>query len=368
MYFEQLNDASCKTYLIASTETRDAMLVDPVLEDVNFYLEQVRKHGFELRYVVDTHVHADHISGSPAIRDRTGVNYLMHHRSVSACANVRVGEGDMLTLGEIGIHFLHTPGHTQDSLTLQLPDRILTGDFLFIGAGGAGRTDLPGGDAGEHWDSLLKLSALPDVMLVYPAHDYHGREHSTLGEERANNPRLQPRSRAEYVHWLESQRLGPADWMADVVKANYACAMDPRAAWVPTDEPSCEVKGTAESVNEELVHTISAEGLVSLLGTDSEPILLDVREADEFGGPLGHIAGARFIPVGQLARRLDELANLEFHPIVTICRSGGRSNLAAAVLATSGFTEVHSLDGGMMRWNELRYPLAQPGEPSRLVH
>lgn len=356
MHFEQLNSAACKTYLIASEQTKEAMLVDPVLEEVDRYLEIVRARGFELRYVLDTHVHADHISGAPTIRDRTGVDYVMHHNSVSSCANVRVGEGDVLHLGELEIHVLHTPGHTQDSITLRLPDRLLTGDFLFIGTGGAGRTDLPGGDAGEHWDSLQKLRELPGDLLVFPAHDYHGREHSTLEIERVNNPRLRTRGRADYVRWLDEQRLGPAEWMADVVKANYACAMDPRAAWIPADQPTCEVKGTAANVNTELVRTMSPESLARVIGSGAAPLVIDVREPDEIMQEFGRIPGARNIQVGQLAKRLGELAGLESSPIVTVCRSGGRSGTAAAVLATSGFDDVRSLDGGMRRWTELGYP------------
>jgi glyoxylase-like metal-dependent hydrolase (beta-lactamase superfamily II)/rhodanese-related sulfurtransferase len=360
MVFEQLNDAACKTYLIASERTKEAMLVDPVLEEVDRYLEILRERGLALRYVVDTHVHADHISGAATLRDRTQVDYIMHHNSVSSCANLRVGEGDTVNLGELEFHVLHTPGHTQDSITLRLPDRILTGDFLFIGSGGAGRTDLPGGDAGEHWDSLQKLRSLPGELLVFPAHDYHNREYSTLAQERADNPRLQARSRADYVRWLDEQRLGPAEWMADVVKANYACAMDPRAAWIPADQPSCEVKGTATSANAELVHTISAELLAQQIESDAPPVVLDVREPEELGGELGSIAGARNIPIGQLARRITELGGLESQPIVTVCRSGGRSATAAAVLSTSGFRNVRSLDGGMRRWSELGYPATPP--------
>lgn len=361
MLFDQLNEGACKTYLVACERTRQAMLVDPVLEQVDGYLGEIQRRGLVLRTVVDTHVHADHISGSAAIRDRTGVDYVMHRLSASGCANVRVDEGDRISVGDLTVRVLHTPGHTQDSVTLVLPDRILTGDFLFIGEGGAGRTDLPGGDAGEHWDALQKLRDLPDATLVFPAHDYHGRTQSTLGDERRSNPRLSPRTRQQYVDWLATLRLGPAAWMASVIQANYACARDPRAAWIPADQPSCEVKGTAGNVNAELVKPISVEALAEALGGGTRPVIVDVRQPAEQTGELGQIAGARSIPLGELPRRLDELAGLEGSPIVTVCKSGGRSATAAAVLTVAGFTDVRSLDGGMRRWNELGMPVSREG-------
>lgn len=351
MIFEQLNHSACKTYLIASEQTKEALLVDPVLEQNDRYLEVLARRGLTLRYVVDTHVHADHLSGAAALRERLGVDYLMHHRSVSSCANRRVGDGDSLQLGEIPVRFLHTPGHTQDSITVVLPDRILTGDFLFLGEGGAGRTDLPGGDAGEHWDSLQKLASLPGGMLIYPGHDYHGHAQSTLAEERVKNERLAPRTREQYTSWLNGLKLGPAAWMADVIKANYACARDPKAAFIPVDQPACEVKGTVGTTKAELVRTLSVETLSAEMNHSNRPILLDVREREEFAG--GHIPGARLIPVGQISKHIDELAGLEERPIVTVCRSGGRSATAAAVLTVAGFKNVRSLDGGMRRWTEL---------------
>lgn len=356
MIFAQLNQGACKTYLIASEETREAMLVDPVLERVDVYLDEIRRRQLRLRYVLDTHVHADHISAGPALRDRTGVDYVMHTLSASACANLRVRDGAELRLGELHLRVLHTPGHTQDSITLVLPDRIITGDFLFIGEGGAGRTDLPGGDAAEHWEALQKLRGLPDATLVFPAHDYHGRTSSTLAEERQKNPRLAQRTREDYVAWLGGLRLGPAAWMADVIKANYACAHDPRAAWIPIDQPSCEVKGTAGNVNAELVKLVSAEQLTDALAGQDPPLVLDVRQPEELRGELGQIPGARAIPVGELPRRLGELAGQEARPLVTVCRSGGRSATAAAILSVAGFKDVRSLEGGMRRWNELRLP------------
>lgn len=355
MSLEQLNDGYCKTYLLTADGTQEAILVDPVLEHVDAYLERLQRAGLTLTAVIDTHVHADHISGGAALRDRTGCDYVMHGLSAAPCANRRVADGDTIRLGDLELGVLHTPGHTQDSITLVLPEALLTGDFLFIGEGGAGRTDLPGGDPGDHWDSLQKLARFSSATRVLPAHDYHGRSGSTLGEERQRNERLRPRTREAYVEWLDGLRLGPAEWMASVIQANYACATDPRAAWIPADQPSCEVKGTRGSVNAEMVRGISAESLARALEAEPPPMIVDVREPDEFAGPLGHIPGARLVPLGTLTRRLEELGPVGA-PVVTVCKGGGRSATAAAVLTVSGFRDVRSLEGGMLRWSALGLP------------
>ena len=184
-----------------------------MLEHVNDYLDRLKHEGLKLRSVIDTHTHADHISGAAALVDRTGVQYVMHKNAPAKCARHRVDEGDELRLGSIALGFMYTPGHTTDSLTIRLPDRLLTGDFLFIGEGGAGRTDLPGGNPGVHYDSIQKLKSLPDDLLIFPAHDYHQKTHSTLGLERKSNPRLQPRSRQDYIAWLLDMKLPDVDGM-----------------------------------------------------------------------------------------------------------------------------------------------------------
>jgi glyoxylase-like metal-dependent hydrolase (beta-lactamase superfamily II)/rhodanese-related sulfurtransferase len=351
MLFRQLNDIACKTYLIASEATGEAALVDPLLGREDHYLGALKDLGLKLRFVVDTHVHADHLSGAAALRDRSGADHVMHRSSKVSGGNFRVEEGQDLELGDLRVAVLHTPGHTQDSLTLRLPDRILTGDFLFLGEGGAGHTDLPGGDPGEHWDSLQKLSSLPDDLLVFPGHDYHHRDSSTLAEQRKANPRLQPRSREAYVGWLRDLRLAPADWMKDVLKANLACTRDPLSVAIPAEGAVCEVGAGSAAVPQ-----ISCE---ELRDAREIALLLDVRQPDEFTGPLGHLDGARLIPLGELPGRLAELEAFRNRPVVVNCKVGGRSNQAAAILLDAGFRDVRSLSGGMGRWNSLGYPTAR---------
>ena len=244
-----------------------------------------------------------------------------------------------------------TPGHTQDSITLVVEDRLLTGDALFLDEGGAGRDDLPGGDAGAHYESLKRLSELDENYIVCPAHDYHGRSPSTLAQQKTTNPHLQLKSKQEFVDYLEDLKLGPADWMHDVLKANYACARDPRAAWIPADSPACEVKGTlAGGANDIQVASISVQELQDMLGQHNKPILIDVRDANELTGELGHLPDVIHIPVVELSSRLPELDANREQMVVTICKSGGRAQTAAQILMQDGFANVRVLDGGMQAW------------------
>jgi rhodanese-related sulfurtransferase len=234
---------------------------------------------------------------------------------------------------------------------VRLPDRLLTGDFLFLGEGGAGRTDLPGGDPGAHWDALQKLTPLPGDLLVFPGHDYRGNTCGTLDEQRRGNPRLQPLDRAAYVALLQNLRLPAADWMKDVVLANRACTRDPHAVAIPAGGATCEVGAGCASVP-----TLSCEALLELA---EQPYLLDVRNPDEWDGPLGHLEGAHLLPLPQLAERVEELAHLRHQPLITICKAGGRSAQAARILMDAGFTDVRSLAGGMGAWNVLNLPVGR---------
>lgn len=356
MIFEQLNNSACKTYLVACEATKDAALVDPLLQNVDHYLSQCKNKGLQLRYVIDTHVHADHLSGCAALAERAGAVYVMHQNSAAKCVKRKVADGETLQIGNISIQFLHTPGHTKDSLTLILPDRILTGDFLFLGDGGAGRTDLPGGDSADHWRSIQKLTNLPDTFFVYPGHDYHSRERSTLGDERKKNERFKSRSQNEYVAWLATFNLGPAEWMSKVIQANYLCTQDPHCVEIPCEGNTCEVKAPA-TASSGAVREISCESLAAALNNNKKPdLLLDVRNPDEYTGELGHIGGARLLPLPDVALRSYEIMEYQNKSIVTICKMGGRSAKAAATLQSLGFSNVQSMAGGMVRWKSLGLP------------
>jgi glyoxylase-like metal-dependent hydrolase (beta-lactamase superfamily II)/rhodanese-related sulfurtransferase len=353
--YRQLNPHSCRSYLISSADSREAYLIDPVLEHFTDYVDLIQEERLDLRAVVDTHTHADHISACAALKDRFGCIYAMHGNARAECADRRVEDGETRTvLGDISVTVWHTPGHTQDSVCIILPDRIFTGDTLFLDDGGAGRDDLPGGDAAAHWESLKRLSELPDDLVVYPAHDYRDREPSSLGRQRHSNPHMKERTKDEFVGYLEELKLGPADWMKDVLKANYSCAQDPNAAWIPVDAPACEVKGTLdEGVNEISVGPISAEDLRTRLDSGDAPFLLDVRELAELQGPMGHLENIVHIPIGDLSHRLSELDEEKNSDVVVVCLSGGRAHTAAQIMKAAGFASVRVLEGGMIAWNAL---------------
>ena len=355
MIFRQLNKTSCKTYLVGSENTKEVIVIDPVLEQVNEYISLIKKEGLKLTHVLDTHTHADHISGAGALAEQIGAIYVMHQNSPVRCVAFHVPDGFDCHLSDMPVKVMHTPGHTKDSMCLIFSDRILTGDTLFLDDGGAGRTDLPGGDPGEHWESIQKIMKLSDRLIVYPAHEYRGREPSSLGEQKKRNPNLQPRTKEAYIKWLTDMKLGAADWMKDVLKANYACARDPKAAWIPVDAPACEIKGTmAPGVNEQQVPTIPAAEVKCRIADNrlDGTVILDVREPAELTGELGAIKGVLNIPVGQITQKLNELEKYKEKEFITVCRSGGRAHTAAAILLKAGFKKVFNMSGGMTAYRQ----------------
>ena len=356
--FRQLNPHACRTYLIGTKGSTEVALIDPVLEHVKDYLELLDKEQLKLTHVIDTHTHADHLSGGAALKDQTDCEYVMHTKAPAHCVSFRIADGFECHLGEVPVKIMHTPGHTQDSVTLIFPDRLLVGDVLFLDDGGAGRDDLPGGDPGEHWDSLQRILTLPEQLIIYPAHEYRNRQPSSLAEQKQRNPFLKPRSKEEYVKFLEDLKLGPADWMKEVLQANYACARDPNAAWVPVDAPACEVKGTlAHGANDLQVATIPPQEVKRRVDEHKTLVLLDVREEQELTGELGHLPGALHIPIGSLTGRLSELEEFKEVDLVTICRSGGRAHSAAQILMQAGVKNVYVMAGGMTAWTKAGFPV-----------
>jgi glyoxylase-like metal-dependent hydrolase (beta-lactamase superfamily II)/rhodanese-related sulfurtransferase len=353
MIFQQINPHSCKTYIIYENGPKKAIFVDPVLDHFNDYLDLLKERNLQLHTVIDTHTHADHISGASALSDITGCDYLMHEKAPVQCVTIKVSEGYEFMTGNILFSVIETPGHTMDSISLIFPKKILTGDALFLDDGGAGRDDLPGGDPGLHWESLNKFKKLPEELVVYPAHDYREREPSTLAIQKFSNPHLKDRTKEEFIRYIEDLRLGPADWMKDVLSANYACARDPEAVWVPVDGAACEIKGTLEhGVNDIVVGEVSAKELRSIIETEVDLVLLDVREKKELTQKYGHLENILHIPMGDLTKRLSELSDMKNKHIITICRSGKRATTAAQIMTQAGFSNVEVLAGGMKAWRK----------------
>jgi rhodanese-related sulfurtransferase len=241
-----------------------------------------------------------------------------------------VGDGDVIRTGGISIRVLYTPGHTDNHLTLLAEDALFTGDLLLIGQ--AGRSDLPGGDPGEQYDSLFKkILPLPDNLKMYPGHDYAGNEYALLGEEKRSNPFLQERTREEYIEFVKDFFPPIAEAIAAGGKMTLQCGT--QRVLQPTDG----------------IRSISPGELAAILAGDRTPVLLDVRESVELR-MFGAIEGVVNIPTGQIASRLNELPADRSTPLVCICQSGSRSLEVTHFLQQRGYTDVRNLSGGTSAW------------------
>ncbi|WP_028008915.1 MBL fold metallo-hydrolase [Solimonas flava] len=234
MLFRQFFDplSSTYTYLLASAPGREALIVDPVKEQVPQYLQAVEQLGLRLVRAIDTHTHADHITGLGDLRDASGCVTVMGAQTRAECVSQRVGDGEVLEVDGLRLQALYTPGHTDDSFSFVLepgrPRAVFTGDVLLIR--GTGRTDFQNGDPQRSWDSIVnRLFRLPDETLVYPAHDYKGWTVSSIGEEKRYNPRIAGRGEADYVALMRGLKLASPKLMDIAVPANLACGQ-PKAA------------------------------------------------------------------------------------------------------------------------------------------
>lgn len=340
MIFEQLSAGGCRSYLIGCAESCAAALIDPEVSLIDRYEGLAARNGLRIHYVIDTHTHADHFSATRTIARRLEVPVAMHRLSPAPFVDLRLDDGEMLALGKLRVEVLHTPGHTCDSMCLSVADRVFTGDTLLIGA--TGRTDLPGGDPEALFDSLFnRVLRLDPAAKVYPAHEYKGRDHSTIADEMASNPRLQIRDRAKFIEMMCSLNLSMPTHITEALRTNMsggksvAQLLAEAAASVPFISLA-ELKSRLESATGELV-------------------VLDVRERDAYEA--GHIAGAKLLPRGQLELRVNQDLPDPTRRIVSCCEFGRISTLATATLRIMGYQRAVALDGGMKAWREAAFPL-----------
>jgi sulfur dioxygenase len=338
---EELNGTNCRTYLLVAGAS--AALVDPVRERVETYKRALAERGLKLELLLETHMHADHLMLNRELKRALGATVVMHRESPSPIVDQHVEDGDVLRLGDTSIRVLYTPGHTPDSVSYLVGDSVLTGDTLLIG--GSGRTDFPGGDAAAQYDSVThKLFELPDATAVLPAHDYAGMTRSSIGRERQSNPRFLGKSRDEYVALMGGLGLPLPERIQEALQVNQS-GFEPGEVSFPL---VAEFASTAE---------LSPNELWTRLRSGSPPLMLDVREPEEFVGDLGHIEKALLVPLDLLNLRLPKLAGYVDRDIVVICRAGARSASACAMLARTGFARVTNLRGGMLAWNDARLPV-----------
>ena len=357
MIFEQLNTGVHKTYVIGDDESREAVIIDPLVNGIDHYISRLHALGLRLTLVVDSHTHADHITGAFELTKRVRSEYVMHELAPAKCVHRRVVHGDILTLGEMPLDLIHTPGHSADGITLIVEGRLICGDALFIG--GAGRSDLPGGDPDEHWQTLHRTyQSFPDNTLFFPAHDYSGRDFSSMGHERRKNEHFGHKDRYSYVRWQDDLRAPTPAWVNRVLEANFQCEALVPGEWRDNNIHTCESWSDAPYVIEaqKLPKEVGVIRLYERIERGKNPILLlDVREEDEFRGHLGHIEGSYHIPLDEVEPRMAELEPFKHSEIITVCRSGGRSMTAAAFLNDKGFEDVTNLRGGMIAWNSRGY-------------
>lgn len=342
MIFHQIATGGCQSYLVGCPDKCTAVLIDPAVAQIDRYAGLLAREGLRLRYVIDTHTHADHFSATRHLQDQYDVPAVMHRKGPAPHADLRLDDGDMLIIGGIRLQAMHTPGHTSDSMCLVVGDRVFTGDTLLIG--GTGRTDLPTGDPEALHDSLFnRLLTLPPDTQVFPAHDYKGRQSSSIGQEIADNPRLQKRDRSEFVAMMRELNLSAPDHMTEALRTNLSGGK------------------TVDQLLAEAAAKVPFMALADLnlrvAARDNGLIILDVREESAFRN--GHVRGAMHLPRGQLELRVNQLLPNPTSKIVAVCEHGKMSTLAAATLRELGFRGATALDGGMTAWREAGYPLEE---------
>ncbi|HEX4410442.1 MAG TPA: MBL fold metallo-hydrolase [Xanthobacteraceae bacterium] len=345
MIFRQLFDATSGTYtyILASRAGGEALIVDPVLEKVDRYLQLVRELDLKLVKAVDTHMHADHITGLGALRDRTHCVTVMGEQTKADVVSMRVAEGDRIEIDGVRLDVLYTPGHTDDSYSFMLPDRVFTGDTLLIR--GTGRTDFQNGDPRAQYDSIFnKLLKLPDTTLVYPAHDYKGDTVSTIGEEKQFNPRLKVTSMDEYAAVMNNLNLPNPKMMDVAVPANMRVGMH---------QEEIARKGWALTAAETMA-----------LGNRSDIAVIDLREAIE-RDKHGFIPRSLHAPYRNLQENIDdggvlrELATTSGKRIVFYCAFGERSAMAVQAAQDAGLTGACHIAGGIDAWKKANGPLTR---------
>ena len=309
-------DRQCRTYLIADETTRQAALVDPRFDLVPRYLSELQALGLKLKFAVDTHTHADHLSGSERLRNITGCRVVMSGATRNKVPDLLARDEDVFELGRQTLHFMHTPGHTPDSMCIRVGDSLLTGDTLFIGS--SARTDFMGGSAAALFDSFRRIEALGPQVEVLPGHDYNQKQRSTVAQELLHNPAFRERSRSALVARLDIPGPLPNN-MAEMLAFNASAGLSESAIVQPRE--------------------------VAALGKPGVDFtLVDVRNANEFEA--GRIAGAYAIPLPEINLRLGELEGQK-RPLLFVCKAGVRATLAMMAARRAGLGDCLLMEGGM---------------------
>jgi glyoxylase-like metal-dependent hydrolase (beta-lactamase superfamily II)/rhodanese-related sulfurtransferase len=343
MIFRQLFDSVSGTYsyLLASRAGGEALILDPVLEKADRYCQLLRELDLRLVKAVDTHLHADHVTGLGELRDRTQCITIMGEQSKADVVSMRVSDGDRVTIEGLSLDVMYTPGHTDDSYSYLMGDRVFTGDTLLIR--GTGRTDFQNGSSRAQYESIFnRLLKLPDETMVFPAHDYKGDTVSTIGEERRYNPRLQVRSVDEYIELMANLKLPNPKMMDVAVPANMHVGLH---------QEDLAKQGLA----------LSALDAIKSLGRP-DILLVDLRETSE-RAKHGTISGALHAPYPGIAESLQpggmlrEVAAATGRRVVFFCAFGERSAMAVAAAKNAGLANTAHIEGGVDAWKKVGGPV-----------
>ncbi|MCA8914267.1 MAG: MBL fold metallo-hydrolase [Planctomycetes bacterium] len=322
----------CKAYLLWDAGSNQAAIIDPRFDHAPDYMAELKANGLKLKYAIDTHTHADHLSGSDRLRNLTDCAIVMSEKTKSKVPDYKAADGERLKLGEHELTLILTPGHTPDSMSVFDGQRVYTGDTLFIGS--AARTDFMGGDSGQLYDSFRKLEALGKDVEVWPGHDYNGKHSSTIGTELETNPHFKAdKATLASMHKIKGEL--PAN-MAEILSFNSEAGLPEDKIIRPED--------------------------VAKYGTPGKDFtLLDSRFVDEFEA--GRIEGAVLIPLPELRDRWSEVEKLP-HPVVSVCRSGVRATMAMMTARHAHDDDWVLLQGGMQAWKKAGKPMvSNAGKP-----
>lgn len=337
LYFQQLfeHESSTYTYLLADKKTGEAIIIDPVIETAERDFKLMQDLGFKLKYILDTHVHADHITGAKSLRDHTGAKTVLSANSGVECVDHLLEDEESISFGQFKITGLMTPGHTNGCMSFVCENMAFTGDALLIS--GTGRTDFQQGSSEKLYESITKkLFTLSDETILYPGHDYRGMSSSTIGIEKKLNPRIgNNKSKAEFVKIMSELKLAHPKKIHEAVPANLLCG---------------EVK------KNRIVQPQIVDGIPEVTTAQTDEVkklveLIDVRTPEEYLGEYGHIPGAKLITLGgQLDLYLKECDKEK--EIIFVCRSGARSGVATKQSIDLGFKKTANMVGGMIAWTQ----------------
>ncbi|MBI4846151.1 MAG: MBL fold metallo-hydrolase [Candidatus Omnitrophica bacterium] len=322
---KQFIASSCYSYIIASQ--KEALVIDPHISLSDEYNEYLKRNKFTLKFILDTHTHADHFSLAAVLKKKFGAQVLMHEKAVSSVADKRLKDNDKIAIGCASFEVLYTPGHTDDAVSLFGEGKLFTGDVLLIAS--VGRTDFQNGSPESMFDSLQKLKRLPDETTVFPGHDYHEKRSATIKKEKEENPFFKETDKEIFVKNMRSKVILKPFNIDNIIRVNQ--------------------KGEAAALT-----MITPEEALEFAGKSSQFKLLDVRSALEFSQ--AHIKDSINIPIDMLSARINDLGQSKQNYIV-LCRTGNRSPMAADMLMQSGMQEVKIMQGGMERWLKAKLPV-----------